>query len=473
MAAVARNTVVGNPARPPRPTVVLNVVGLTSRHIGPHTPRLAAFARAGAQAPLSTVIPAVTCSVQSTLLTGLLPRGHGIVANGWYFRELAQVWLWRQANPIVAGEKLWEAARKRDAAFTCAQMFWWYNMYASVDWSVTPRPIYPADGRKILDIYGEPAHLAERLKAELGPFPFFSFWGPKAGLASSRWIAEASKRVFDWHSPSLTLVYLPHLDYDLQRLGPQHPGIAQELAAIDTVCGDLIDHVRGKGAQVVVLSEYGMTQVSGPVHINRVLREHGWIAVRDELGLETLDAGASEAFAVADHQIAHVYVRNPARLLDVQRALEATPGVECVLDAAGKAAHGLDHPRSGELVAVAAPDRWFTYYYWLDDRVAPDFARTVDIHRKPGYDPAELFVDPKLSAPMLKVAWTLLKKRLGFRYLMDVIPLDAGLVRGSHGRVTDDPLDGPVFITEAKRMLDAESVDATQVKELLLRHLFG
>jgi predicted AlkP superfamily pyrophosphatase or phosphodiesterase len=456
-----------------RPTVVLNVVGLTARHIGPHTPRLAAFAGAGAMAPLRTVTPAVTCTVQSTLLTGLLPRGHGIVANGWYFRELAQVWLWRQANQIVEGEKVWEAARRRNPAFTCAQMFWWYNMYAAVDWSVTPRPVYPADGRKVLDIYGQPGSLPERLKAELGPFPFFTFWGPKAGLDSSRWIAEASKRVFDWHAPTLTLVYLPHLDYDLQRLGPSHPAIAQALSDIDAVCGDLIDHVRSKGAQVVVLSEYGITAVSGPVHINRVLREHGWIAVREELGLESLDTGACEAFAVADHQIAHIYVRNPARIPDVKRALEATPGVERVLDAAGKAEFGLDHPRSGELVALSAPDRWFTYYYWMDDRVAPDFARTVDIHRKPGYDPAELFVDPKLPLPLLKVAWTLLKKQLGFRYLMDVIPLDASLVKGSHGRITDDPLDGPVFIAGDKRNLDAESVDATAVKALLLRHVFG
>jgi predicted AlkP superfamily pyrophosphatase or phosphodiesterase len=311
------------------------------------------------------------------------------------------------------------------------------------------------------------------LKAELGDFPFFSFWGPKAGLKSSQWIAEASRLAFDWNAPALTLVYLPHLDYDLQRLGPGHPDIPKELAAIDAVCGKLIDHVRAKGARVLVLSEYGMTDVIGPVHINRVLREHGWIGVRNELGLETLDCGLGEAFAVADHQVAHVYIRNPRRIDDVRRVLEATPGIEQVLGEKEKAAFGLDHPRSGELIAISKPDRWFTYYYWTDDRLAPDFARTVDIHRKPGYDPVELFVDPKLPFPVAKVAWTLLKKQLGFRYLMDVIPLDAGLIKGSHGRLTDDPADGPLVISSERGLLREGSVEATAVKELMLQHVFS
>jgi predicted AlkP superfamily pyrophosphatase or phosphodiesterase len=455
------------------PTVVINIVGLTGELLGPHTPRLSAFARAGAQRPLRTVLPAVTCSVQSSMVTGLPPSGHGIVANGWYFRDLAQVWLWRQANQLVQGDKIWEAARARDPAFTCAKMFWWYNMYARVDWSVTPRPIYQADGGKILDIYSHPADLQARLKAEIGDFPFFTFWGPKAGIASSAWIAQASKHVFDWHRPTLMLVYLPHLDYNLQRLGPSHPAIAKDLAAIDAVAGELIGHVQNAGARVIVLSEYGITDVSGPVHINRVLRKAGLIAVRPEVGLEQLDCGASEAFAVADHQLAHVYVRDPARIPEVKALLERTPGIERVLDAAGKRAEGLDHPRSGELVALSRADTWFTYYYWLDDRVAPDYARTVDIHRKPGYDPAELFIDPKIPFPPAKVAGILFKKFLGFRYLMSVIPLDATLVKGSHGRLTEDPRQGPLLITSEPKLLPDAPLSATDVKALSLRHVFG
>ncbi len=454
-------------------TVVLNVVGLTPDLLGEATPSLQAFARRGGLRPLRTVLPAVTCSVQSTFTTGLLPGEHGAVANGWYFRDTAEVRLWQQSNALVAGEKVWEAARRRDPSFTCAKLFWWYNMYSSADASVTPRPLYPADGRKLPDIYAEPPELRPELTEKLGPFPLFNFWGPKANIRSSRWIADCARHVYDTRRPTLTLVYLPHLDYGLQRLGPDDPAIVGDLRQIDAICGELIEHFERDGARVVVLSEYGITPVSGAVHINRVLRRAGLVRVKPELGRDTLDAGASEAFAVADHQVAHVYVRLPERIPEVKQLLEGVDGIEAVLDREGKREAGLDHPRSGELVTIAAADRWFTYYFWEDDERAPDYARTVDIHRKPGYDPVELFVDPELRAPTLKVGWTLVRKALGFRYLMDVIPLDASLVRGSHGRITDDAGAGPLFISGEPELLPDGPVDATAVKPLLLEHLFG
>jgi hypothetical protein len=220
-----------------------------------------------------------------------------------------------------------------------------------------------------------------------------------------------------------------------------------------------------------VLSEYGIAPVSKPVHLNRALRERGLLAVREELGLEVLDAGASAAFAVADHQIAHVYVNDRDRLSEVRALMEGTGGVAEVLDDAGKRRSGIDHERAGELVAIAEPGAWFTYYYWLDDRRAPDFARTVDIHRKPGYDPVELFIDPALRLPKLKLGLTLAKKQLGFRYLMDVIPLDASLARGSHGRPPATPEEGPLFITSEQDLLNRQAIEATEVFDLLLRHL--
>jgi predicted AlkP superfamily pyrophosphatase or phosphodiesterase len=457
-----------------RRTLVLNVVGLTPRLVGEHTPHLAELARKGAMRPLRTVIPAVTCSVQSTFTTGLLPRDHGCVANGWYFRELSEVALWKQSNKLVAGEKIWDAAKRRDPAFTCAKLFWWYNMYSSADWAVTPRPQYPADGRKIPDFYTQPAALHDELLGSLGPFPLFEFWGPAAGIRSTQWIGRCAAEVFQRQQPTLTLVYLPHLDYNLQRLGPDDPAIAADLRAVDAVCGELIHLAQRSGASVVVLSEYGITAVSGAVPINRVLRQAGLLEVRREDAGEMLDAGASEAFAVADHQLAHVYVRRKERVAEVADLLRAQPGIEEVWDEAGKRANGLDHPRSGELVAVSARDRWFSYYYWLDEGHAPDFARTVDIHRKPGYDPVELFLDPALPAPRVKVGLTLLRKKLGFRTLMDVIPLDPGLVRGSHGRITDGVDEGPLFITsDPDRLGPDQEVHALLVKEILLAHLFG
>ncbi len=453
----------------PRPLVVLDVVGLTGKLLA-RTPRIAAVARTGFSAPLAPVFPAVTCTVQSTFLTGLPPSAHGIVANGWYWRDLAQVFYWRQANQLVAGEKPWEAARKRWPGFKTAKLFWWFNMHSTAEISITPRPAYPADGRKIPDLYTRPAGLARTLQEKLGTFPLFHFWGPAADIQSSRWIADSAREVFDAEKPDLSLVYLPHLDYDLQRFGPDSPEAMRAAGEIDAVAGDLIDHVRGRGAEVIVLSEYGIEAVSTPVHLNRVLRQEGFLAAQETMHGELLDCGESRAFATADHQAAHVYVRDAADVPAVKALLEKTPGVERVLDAAGKRETGLDHARAGELVAIAAPGHWFTYYYWLDDARAPDFARTVDIHRKPGYDPAELFLDPARPLVKGRVAWNLARKALGFRYLMDVIPLDASIVRGSHGRLPAHPADGPVFLSSLKAG-DRGKIRATDVKTILLESL--
>jgi predicted AlkP superfamily pyrophosphatase or phosphodiesterase len=409
------------------------------------------------------------------MLTGTMPREHGIVGNGWYFRDLAEVWLWRQSNHLVEGEKVWDAARRRDSSFRCAKLFWWFNMYSRADVSVTPRPIYGADGLKLPDIYTEPPELRETLTSRLGPFPLFDFWGPRAGIRSSAWIGRAAREVFDREAPSLTLVYLPHLDYDLQRFGPDDPRTRKALREIDAVSGELVEHVEKKGARVLVVSEYGITPVDRPVHVNRVLREAGLLRVREEMGGEKLDAGASDAFAVADHQIAHLYVKDPSRVDEVRAILERVPGVERVLGADEKATFGLDHPRSGELVLVADAHSWFSYYFWLDDVRAPDYARTVDIHRKPGYDPAELFVDPAIRLPALRVALRLAQKKLGMRYLLDVIPLDPSLVRGSHGRLPDDPLDGPLVFSSEPALLSETgggTIEMTDVKSIMLSHLF-
>jgi predicted AlkP superfamily pyrophosphatase or phosphodiesterase len=393
------------------------------------------------------------------------------VGNGWYFRESAEVAFWRQSNHLVAGEKVWEAARRLVPGFTCAKLFWWYNMYSSADWSVTPRPAYPADGRKVPGIYCQPADLRRALESELGPFPLFHFWGPGANITSSRWIAECARLVIERQRPSLTLVYLPHLDYDHQRHGPDDPRSRAALRDVDRVVEGLVAVARRTGAEILVLSEYGIRPVHRPVDINRALRREGLLAVQETLGWELLDAGASRAFALADHQVAHVYVRDPADLSRTRGVVEKLDGVAEVLDESGKRAVGLDHPRAGEFVAVAAPDAWFTYYYWLDDRRAPDFAPTVDIHRKPGYDPAELFLRSDRLGTKLRIAGRLAQKALGFRYLMDVIPLHGGWVKGSHGRLPNDARHGPVLIGSSRALAPAHAPAMADVFELILRHV--
>lgn len=456
-----------------QPTAVLNVVGLTPGLIGPATPRIAEFQRRNKWTTIGAVVPAVTCSVQSTYLTGRWPAEHGIVGNGWYFRDDCEVRFWRQSNKLVAGDKVWDAARHIDSSFTCANLFWWYNMYSSVDVSVTPRPMYPSDGRKLPDVYTSPAELRDELQRDLGQFPLFHFWGPATSIASSQWIADSARRVVDKFAPTLTLVYLPHLDYCLQRHGPDREVVASDLREIDEVVGGLIDFFTERRTSVVLLSEYGITRVTRPVHLNRVLREAGLLKVRVELGRELLDAGASVAFAVADHQVAHVYVNDATRIDEVRELLARTSGVAQVFDQATAADIHLNHSRAGELIALSEPDAWFTYYYWLDAARQPDFAPTVDIHRKPGYDPAELFINPRLVLPKLKIAGKVLKKKLGFRYLMDVIPTDGQLVRGSHGLPAASRDESPLLISSQPELVPDAELAPTAVRDLLLSHIFG
>ncbi len=451
-------------------TVVLNVVGLTRALLGsPATPNLNALL--AGSATIRTITPAVTCAVQSTYLTGKLPAGHGIVGNGWYFRDLGEVLFWRQSNRLVQGEKIWHEARRRDPGFTVANTCWWYAMNSEGDWTLTPRPLYCADGKKLPDCYTAPLEMRERFNRAFGQFPLFQFWGPAASIRSSEWIGRAAMAIETEYQPTLHLVYLPHLDYCLQRAGPAGE-IGQDLRQIDTLCGELIDFFSNRGCRLIVLSEYGITPVSRAVHPNRILREAGLLSLKLDLGREYLEPYTSRAFAVADHQLAHLYVRDKRDIPAVKEIFSDVPGIEMVLGDEEKKQMGLDHERAGEVVLIAAADSWLTYYWWLDDARAPDYARTVNIHAKPGYDPCELFLDPEIRFPKVRIGWTLAKKAAGFRYLMDVIPLDPTLVKGSHGRVTDDPEAGPLVMTSEPALLGAGSLEATDVYALLLRHLF-
>ncbi len=462
---------------------VINVVGLTEALIGEHTPRIAAFRQRGTLAHIAPAFPAVTCTAQSNYLTGKTPSEHGIVGNGWFNQELAEVQFWKQSNHLVDAAKIWDATWLLNPDLTCANCFWWFNMYSAVDYSITPRPMYSADGRKFFDVYSWPYSIREEIKKDLGAFPFFGFWGPAAGVdspqgkadAASRWIAESAKWIENKYSPTLNLIYLPHLDYNLQRQGPfdtagnPNPKIHRDLREIDAIAGDLLDFFGKRGVQVVLLSEYGITNVDTPIHLNRIFREQSWLTAKEELGHEILDAGASKVFAVADHQVAHIYLNDRSLEKFVREILEKTAGVEKVLGKAEKIAAGIDHSRAGDLIAVARENAWFTYFYWLDDARAPDFARTVDIHRKPGYDPVELFLDPKIPAVKMKIAWRLLQKKLGLRMLMDVIPLDATLVKGSHGRRPANKKDWPVFIADQPELLQLKEMESTEIFKILLR----
>jgi predicted AlkP superfamily pyrophosphatase or phosphodiesterase len=441
------------------PLLVLDLVGLRVGDLN-EAKGLSQFAGEGSWAPLRTLLPAVTCTVQATVTTGRLPREHGIVANGWYHRDLSEIHFWKQSNALVQSKEIYDLGLEADSGFRCAKLFWWFNMYSSSALSVTPRPQYFANGFKVPELYSHPPELARTLQGRFGSFPFFHFWGPKAGLPSSEWIAEISGHILENERPDLALVYLPHLDYDHQRFGPDVPRSREAVKEIDRVATRLIERARARGYEVLVFSEYGIEAVEKPVFLNRILREKGFLQVQDTLHGELLDAGASRAFAVVDHQIAHIYLKKGGDRDRVAKILKESEGVSQVLDSEAKRDAGLDHPRSGELIALAERGAWFAYPYWLEETKRPDFAPTVDIHRKPGYDPAELFVDPKLVFPSFRVLRRVAQKKLGFRYLIDVIPTDPSLVRGSHGLLPKDQEVGPVVIaTPGLRLPDAPRME--------------
>ena len=399
---------------------IINVVGLTPELLK-HAPQIAAV---GQSVPWNSPLPAVTATAQATMLTGLAPKDHGIVGNGWFYRDTQEIRFWQQANSLIQGDKLYDHVET-------AKMFWWFNQSSGVRYSATPKPHYGCDGSKVFDILD---FTGCDLTRELGPFPFFSFWGPSAGVPSSQWIAQATAIVMRKKQPQLTLAYLPHLDYDFQRFPNHNP---QRVAEVDACAGKIIEAAAEINATVIVVSEYGLVPVHRPVHINRILRSADLLKIRSGPFGEMLIPGESEAFAVSDHQLAHVYIRNPERTAEIKSLLQSAEGINRVVPPAELE---LDHARSGELIALAETDSWFTYYYWLNDQNAPDFARTVDIHRKPGYDPCELFMTSKIRA-IARVA----QKKLGLRYKMDVIPLDATLVKGSHG-LRPSPAQGPLVI---------------------------
>ena len=452
----------------PRPLVLISAVGLTTRLL-PMAPMLAARAAQGWSRPMIEPLPAVTCTAQATILTGQPPSIHGIVGNGWFFSETGEVRFWQQSHALIQAPTLPTLLKRANPALKTANMFWWFNQGGAFDYSVTPKPYYGADGSKFFAIDGYPRSLPVTLEQELGPFPFSSFWGPRAGLPSTEWIARASARVLRDEKPDLLLVYLPHLDYQPQRTGPSGCDMKTLVGELDRACQPLLEAIDATGAATWVVGEYGHTDASQPIYINQSLRRAGWLETRDGPYGEGLDTFGSRAFAVCDHQIAHVRVRDAADVPALVKHLSQLDGVAEVLAGPDRGRVGLDHPRSGEVIAFSRTNAWFAYPYWLESKRAPDFARTVDIHRKPGYDPCELFVDPAIAFPMVKVARKLMARKLGFRALIDVIPLDASLVKGSHGLRATTDAERPVLIGSGPAPAKG-AVDATAVLPMLLGH---
>ena len=453
-----------------RPLVLLNVAALSPSQIGDRTPRLRAIAEKGALSPLTPPLPALTCPSHATMVTGLTPAEHGIIGNCFYDPALAQIFNWARSDRLVSGERIWDAARKEREDFRCINLFFRFCTHSSCNVTVTERPIYWADGRKGAGIYADPPTVGTRLLDEQGDFPFFTFWGPRAGLPSTTWILKSALQLMNEQHPDLLLVYAPFLDYDAQRFGPDSDQAQAALGLMDAALSEFIAQVNQAGADLAIVSDYGFVPVSRPLYPNRLLRQHGFVRIDEADNGELLEPGASRAFAVADNQVAHVYVRDPADIKAVQALLENMDGVARVLDSDALAQVGLQHPRGGQLVALAERDAWFAYPYWLEPDRAPDFAHCVEIFRKPGFDPSELFLRPGVAGK-LHLAKRVGQLKTNVRAPFDVISGDASLVGGARNIDVSDHEHGAVLITSWQRDQATTPVPMTALKSLLLERM--
>ncbi|MCI0491936.1 MAG: alkaline phosphatase family protein [Planctomycetes bacterium] len=415
-------------------------------------PNLARLTLGGSYATLVPSFPCVTCPVQANMTTGRLPHEHGVVANGFYWRDQQRVEMWTAWNDCIQQPQIWDVLHDRNRSITSAAWFALHLKGCGADFICTPAPKHKPDGTESMWCHTRPEMLYDDLQDKLGHFPLHRYWGPLAGIPSSAWIVASAVIVAKKSRPNFFYIYLPHLDYAAQQAGPDSGAARKSLAELDGEIGKLAEGMEtayGEAPLWLVASEYAIVPVDDVVHPNRVLREAGLLSIRESDGGEQLDFGASKAWAMVDHQFSHVFVRDadPKVMKRVASLFKKQPGIAQVLPRAQFAEHKLDHPRSGEMVLVSRPNSWQAYYWWLDDARAPAYARTVDIHRKPGYDPVELFVDPKTKS----------------------IPLDATLVRGSHGAPATDRAQQGVLLGSVPGVFPGGTVADVDVAGIVLR----
>jgi predicted AlkP superfamily pyrophosphatase or phosphodiesterase len=414
--------------------IVIDIVGLESKHISEQTtPNIFKISQTGETRELQTVFPAVTCTVQSSLLSGSYPEVHGIISNGLYDRQHYSISFWEQSSNLVQADRIWDVIKMHQNDSKTAVLFWQNTMYSNADFVLTPRPLHMED-KMIMWCYSKPPGSYEKLSDKIGKFDLTWYWGPLVSKRSSEWIEMATEYVLENEKPNFLFTYIPHLDYSFQRNGTSYKNLNDDLRFVDELVGKLVKKVSSLGmledTQFIIFSEYGFTDVNSDIPLNSIFRENDLVAVREIEGNEYLDLEHSNAFAMVDHQVAHIYVKENYSN-QVTKILEGIKGIDMILDINLKQQFRINHQRSGDLIAISNKDKWFSYYWWFDQLKAPSFARRVDIHRKPGYDPVELFFDPSTKS----------------------IPLNGKLVKGSHGRL---PIQGqsanPVFVSNIKNI---------------------
>lgn len=424
-------------------TVLVSLPGLRSEDLE-QMPNLQKLAQNGSAKPLTSSFPCVTCPVQANLTTGVGPDVHGVIANGFFYRDKGEVELWTAWNECIESPQVWDLLHEADPSITSAVWFPMHSKGAGADYICTPAPIHNPDGSESLWCYTKPEQLYGELRDDLGHFPLMNFWGPIANIKSSDWIIDSAIKAAHQFNPNFFYIYVTHLDYAAQKHGPDSPEAIQAVKDLDASLGRLIAGLESSSMDSIhwlFASEYTISEVNDVCYPNRILRDAGHLSLQEDDGLEQLIPGDSKAWAMVDHQLAHVFVKNAEDVEEVASLFRDHPLVEEVLVGAERQKYRLDHPRSGEVVLISKPDAWFAYYWWNDDAKAPKFARTVDIHRKPGYDPVEMFIDmPSKSTP-----------------------LDATLVKGSHG------YPGSTGVLISSKELDQEQYTDLDVTPLILK----
>ena len=434
--------------------VLLSVPGLRAKDLAA-MPNLREMTAGGQLVDLVPSFPCVTCPVQAAMTTGKTPDVHGVIGNGFYWRDRRQVEMWTAPNDCIEAPQIWDLLYHHEAGRTSAVWFPLHSKHCEAEYVCTPAPVHNPDGSESLWCYTRPAELYGTLRDALGHFPLQHFWGPMANVKSTAWIVESAILAAGRWRPNFFYAYLPHLDYESQRSGPDSPATAQSVVDLDRLLGRMAREFReAYDAEPVwiVAGEYAVTPVSHVTYPNRVLREAGLLAVRFGDDGEHLDPEHSRAWALADHQFSHVFLAepDPALAAQVAKLFVGQPGIAEALVGPERARYRLEHARCGDVVLVSTPDSWQAYYWWLADDRAPAFARRVDIHRKPGYDPVELFFDPATKS----------------------IPLDATRVRGSHGAPALDPSQHTVALASVPDAFAGPSIRDVDVFAAVLRQ-FG
>ena len=424
-----------------RHIIILDIVGLESSHLNSNLiPNIAKLANEGVSFEVEPVFPSVTCTVQASLLSGQYPNQHGIISNGLYDKANYTVSFWEQSSSLVQAERIWDVAKRQNSSsIKTAVLFGQNTMYSKSDIVITPRPLHMEDGM-VMWCYSKPVGYYEALKQKYGEFNLATYWGPLASYKSSDWITQAACDTIENERPNLMFAYMPHVDYSAQRFGKNSNEVREDLKRADQLVGGVLQKTIDLGikddTQFIIFSEYGFNDVLYHIPLNRILRDAGLLSVRTINNKEYIDFEYSKAFAMVDHQIAHIYINN-ASAEQIKKVLEKIEGVERVLSGEDMKTLKINHERSGDLIAVANKDMWFSYYWWYENEKAPNFATTVDIHRKPGYDPAELFIDPNTKS----------------------IPLDPSKIRASHGRPPNNTTEEglALYVSNQKSVISKNS----------------